>query len=63
MRPAGRSRRGNGVLISMEQGPAVAYALNALEERGILFVSPGELLYEGMVIGENARPATSRSIP
>jgi GTP-binding protein len=48
--------RQNGVLISMEQGPAVAYALNALEERGILFVSPGEMLYEGMVIGENAKP-------
>ncbi|HWI87658.1 MAG TPA: translational GTPase TypA [Sphingomicrobium sp.] len=48
--------RANGVLISMEQGPAVAYALNALEERGILFVSPGEMLYEGMVIGENAKP-------
>ena len=50
------SGRQNGVLISMEQGPAVAYALNALEERGILFVSPGEMLYEGMVIGENAKP-------
>ncbi len=49
-------RRQNGVLISMEQGPAVAYALNALEERGVLFVSPGEMLYEGMVIGENAKP-------
>jgi GTP-binding protein len=48
--------RQNGVLISMEQGPAVAYALNALEERGILFVSPGEMLYEGMIIGENAKP-------
>jgi len=48
--------RQNGVLISMEQGPAVAYALNALEERGQLFVSPGEMLYEGMVIGENAKP-------
>jgi len=48
--------RQNGVLISMEQGPAVAYALNALEERGILFVSPGETLYQGMVIGENAKP-------
>jgi GTP-binding protein len=40
----------------MEQGPAVAYALSALEERGILFISPGEMLYEGMVIGENAKP-------
>ncbi|MDQ4087920.1 MAG: translational GTPase TypA [Pseudomonadota bacterium] len=48
--------RQNGVLISMEQGEAVAYALNALEERGQLFISPGEKLYEGMVIGENAKP-------
>ncbi|WP_114954147.1 translational GTPase TypA [Sphingosinicella terrae] len=48
--------RQNGVLISMEKGEAVAYALNALEERGILFISPGEALYEGMVIGENAKP-------
>jgi GTP-binding protein len=48
--------RQNGVLISMEQGEAVAYALNALEERGILFISPGERLYEGMIIGENAKP-------
>jgi GTP-binding protein len=47
--------RQNGVLISMEQGPAVAYALSALEDRGILFISPGEMLYEGMVIGENAK--------
>ena len=50
------SGRQNGVLISMEQGKAVAYALNALEERGILFISPGDDLYEGMVIGENAKP-------
>jgi GTP-binding protein len=48
--------RQNGVLISMEQGEAVPYALNALEERGVLFVSPGEKLYEGMIIGENAKP-------
>ncbi|HEX2803553.1 MAG TPA: translational GTPase TypA [Sphingomicrobium sp.] len=48
--------RQNGVLISMEQGEAVAYALNALEERGVLFISPGDKLYEGMVIGENAKP-------
>jgi GTP-binding protein len=48
--------RQNGVLISMEQGKAVAYALNALEDRGVLFVSPGEDLYEGMVVGENAKP-------
>jgi GTP-binding protein len=48
--------RQNGVLISMEQGEAVAYALNMLEERGMLFISPGDKLYEGMVIGENAKP-------
>jgi len=48
--------RQNGVLISMEQGEAVAYALNALEERGVLFISPGDKLYEGMIIGENAKP-------
>ena len=49
------SGRQNGVLISMEKGPAVAYALSALEDRGILFISPGDMLYEGMVIGENAK--------
>ncbi|MEO6041559.1 MAG: translational GTPase TypA [Croceibacterium sp.] len=48
--------RQNGVLISMEQGEAVPYALNMLEERGILFISPNEKLYEGMIIGENAKP-------
>ena len=48
--------RQNGVLISMEQGAAVAYALNSLEERGVLFISPGDALYQGMVIGENAKP-------
>jgi GTP-binding protein len=50
------SGRQNGVLISMEQGQSVPYALNALEERGVLFIGPGEKLYEGMVIGENAKP-------
>ena len=50
------SGRQNGVLISMELGEAVAYALNMLEERGQLFISPGEKLYQGMIIGENAKP-------
>src|SRR3954462_12085122 len=50
------SGRQNGVLISMEQGEAVAYALNMLEERGVLFISPGDKLYEGMIVGENAKP-------
>jgi GTP-binding protein len=48
--------RKNGVLISNGSGEAVAYALGPLEERGVLFVSPGEALYEGMIIGENAKP-------
>ncbi|SNS45666.1 GTP-binding protein [Sphingomonas laterariae] len=47
--------RKNGVLISNGVGEAQAYALGPLEERGILFVGPGEALYEGMVIGENAK--------
>ena len=46
----------NGVLISNCAGEAVAYALNALEDRGVLFVKPQEKVYEGMVIGENAKP-------
>ena len=48
------SRR-NGVLISAEKGDAVAYALWKLQERGRMFVSPGERLYEGMVIGIHSR--------
>ncbi|HTX23878.1 MAG TPA: translational GTPase TypA [Steroidobacteraceae bacterium] len=47
--------RRNGVLVSNEQGEAVAYALFNLQERGRLFVSPGEPLYEGMVIGIHSR--------
>ena len=50
------SGRQNGVLISMEQGEAQAYALNTIEERGVLFISPNEKLYQGMIIGENAKP-------
>ncbi|MEO0690784.1 MAG: translational GTPase TypA, partial [Pseudomonadota bacterium] len=45
-----------GVLLSNSDGEAVAYALNALEERGELFISPQMKLYEGMIIGENAKP-------
>ncbi len=48
--------RANGVLISNSTGDAVGYALNALEDRGILFVKPQDKVYEGMVIGENAKP-------
>ena len=49
------AERRNGVLISAEQGDAVAYALWKLQERGRMFVSPGEALYEGMIIGINSR--------
>ncbi|HTL75933.1 MAG TPA: translational GTPase TypA [Casimicrobiaceae bacterium] len=47
--------RRNGVLVSQEDGEAVAYALWNLQERGRMFVSPGEMLYEGMVIGIHSR--------
>jgi len=47
--------RRNGVLISAENGEAVAYALWKLEDRGRMFVSPGDKLYEGMVIGIHSR--------
>ncbi|MXO74253.1 translational GTPase TypA [Altererythrobacter aerius] len=48
--------RQNGVLISNGTGEAVGYALNSLEERGILFLGPQAKIYEGMIIGENAKP-------
>ena len=47
--------RHNGVLISNELGEAVAYALWNLQERGRMFVNPGEKLYEGMIIGIHSR--------
>jgi len=47
--------RRNGVLVSQETGEAVAFALFNLQERGRLFVSPGEKVYEGMVVGINSR--------
>ena len=47
--------RRNGVLVSQENGDAVAYALWKLEDRGRMFVSPGEKQYEGMIIGIHSR--------
>ncbi len=44
-----------GVLVSMENGKATAYGLGALEDRGIMFIEPGEEVYEGMIVGENNR--------
>ena len=46
-------KRKNGVLVSMENGKATAYALGALEDRGVMFIEPGTDVYEGMIVGEN----------
>jgi len=48
--------RRNGALISNADGEAVHYALFYLQERGTLFVAPGEKVYQGMIVGENSRP-------
>src|SRR5215469_5806709 len=47
--------RKNGSLVSMESGEAMAYALNMIQERGRLMVLPGDKIYAGMIVGENAR--------
>lgn len=47
--------RQNGSLISLEQGSAIPYSLNNLQDRGRFFVQPNEDIYEGQVIGENSR--------
>jgi GTP-binding protein len=47
--------RKNGSLVSMEDGEAMAYALNMIQERGRLMVEPGDAIYAGMIVGENAR--------
>jgi GTP-binding protein len=49
------SERRNGVLVSQDDGTAVAYALWKLQERGRMFVSPGEPVYEGMIVGIHSR--------
>jgi GTP-binding protein len=47
--------RANGVLVSMVAGRAVAFGLDGLQERADLFIAPGDEVYEGMIVGENAR--------
>ncbi len=42
-----------GVMVSMENGKATAYALGALEDRGVMFIEPGAEVYEGMIVGEH----------
>jgi GTP-binding protein len=49
------SSRRNGALVSMEAGEAVAFALWNLEDRGVMFVVPGEKIYDGSIIGEHTR--------
>ena len=50
------STRNRGSMISMETGEATSYSLENLQQRGVLFISPMEKLYEGMIIGEYSRP-------
>jgi GTP-binding protein len=47
--------RTKGAIVSMEPGSATAYALDSLQDRGILFIKPGDPIYEGQVIGESSR--------
>ena len=47
--------RKNGVMVAMSTDKAVAYALDALQQRGAMFVEPGDECYEGMIVGENAK--------
>jgi GTP-binding protein len=48
--------RANGALVADRTGPATSYAIFNLQERGEIFIDPATQVYEGMVIGENARP-------
>jgi len=52
----GLATRSRGTLVSMENGTIIAFALASLQERSTLFVSPGQPVYEGMIVGENSRP-------
>jgi len=55
VKPGELAERRNGVLVSQDDGEAVAYALWKLQERGRMFVRPGERLYEGMIVGIHSR--------
>jgi GTP-binding protein len=48
--------RATGALVADRPGPATAYAIYNLQERGEIFVEPGIQVYEGMIVGENSRP-------
>ena len=45
----------NGVMISMDEGPATAYSIDALQDRGKFFIDPGEVVYKGQIIGEHSK--------
>src|SRR5690554_4808807 len=47
--------RSKGSLISMEGGPSTAFAINRLQDRGVFFVEPGDVIYKGQVIGQHSR--------
>jgi GTP-binding protein len=47
--------RRNGALISTDKGAAVAYAIFNLQDRGIMFIEPGDAVYQGMIVGEHSR--------
>lgn len=49
--------RNIGVLVSTDKGPATAYAMQKVEEHGTMFIAPGEICYEGMIIGEHRYPS------
>jgi len=49
------AQRNNGSLVSMENGSAIPYSIDKLQDRGKFFIDPGEDIYEGQVIGENSR--------
>jgi GTP-binding protein len=51
----GIPERQNGSLVSMENGTAIPYSIDKLQDRGKFFIDPGESIYEGQVIGENSR--------
>jgi len=48
-------RRGNGTMIATESGQVTAYALDQLADRGVMFVEPGEQVYEGQIVGEHCK--------
>jgi GTP-binding protein len=51
----------HGALVADREGKTTGYAIEHVQDRGEMFVEPGERVYEGMVVGENARERTSTS--